>query len=749
MLHFPRLIAPAHTGVSFQREHPCRNVRLHAIAAAVVLCAGLAQMGNAHAVEFGRVLVQSAVGSPLRAEVDMSDITPSEAATLRVRLASAEAFRAAGLVFNPVLAQAQVSLQQRSDGRSFLRLTTAEPVTEPFMDLVLEAQWASGRSVRNYTLLLNKPARVSDSTSALASATTSSYEAKRTQVIESQPAQSAPRSAPSRGEAENPGASDQIQVMPGDTASRIAATFRPPSASLDQMLLAMYRNNPHAFLGNNVNRIKAGALLSIPEDAQAQAIDPTEARRIIAAQSKDFNAFRRRLAGQAPSTAAGDDTDRSASGRVQTDVLDQRNANPATDKLTLSKGSVAAQTEEARIALQQQAQEAAARATELSRNLDDLTKIQEAATAANTSTQTGDSANPGQSGMGAALGAGKVSALVASVMESPLLLPVAGGLLALLAGAGFWMARRRGSKREFESAHAHKVPGAEPYLGNSHENLTDVSPPPPQAPVMPVTPDPVKTGDVDPVAEADVYLAYGRDLQAEEILKEALSRQPNRLDVHIKLLSVYAKRRDVESFQALVMQAHALTKGTGPEWARICEMGRELDAKTPLYSPVSTPVRENIPNAQAEVRVSAGGNAPVANDQPGAAPAQPTTLELNRVVAQSSAAPPAPVISSGAREFSAGQATSPSKSTLSPFINRTFVGITPELTPKPGPSVTPNTPSDGVGRETARHEEAVATRSPQKVSEPDDALQVDWDALNLDIDIESPPSDAPGKNSSK
>lgn len=749
MLHFSRLIAPAHTGVSFQREHPCRNARLHAIAAAVVLCAGLAQMGNAHAVELGRVLIQSEVGAPLRAEVDLSDITPSEAATLRVRLASADAFRAAGLVFNPVLAQAEVSLQQRSDGRTFLRLTTAEPITEPFVDLVLEAQWASGRSVRNYTMLLNRPTRISDSTSALASATTIPSEAKRALLPESQPAQSAPRSVSSAGEAANLSESEQIQVLPGDTASRVAATFRAPSVSLDQMLLAIYRNNPHAFMGNNVNRIKAGVVLSIPENAQAQAIDPTEARRIIAAQSKDFNAFRRRLAGQAPSTAAGDDTSRSASGRVQTDVLDQSSANTATDKLTLSKGAVAAQTEEARIALQQQAQEAAARATELSRNLDDLTKIQEAATAASTSTQTGDGANSGQSGMGAALGAGKVSALVASVMESPLLIPVAGGLLALLAGSGFWLARRRGSKRGFESSHADNAPGAEPYLGSAHENLTEISSRTPQAPVMSVTPDPAKTGGVDPVAEADVYLAYGRDLQAEEILKEALSRQPDRLDVHLKLLSVYAKRRDVESFEALVMQAHALTKGTGPEWARICEMGRELDAKTPLYSPVSTPVRENTPNAQAEGRVSGSGNAPMANGQPGAAPAQPTTLELNRVVAHSSATPPAPVISSGTRESSTGQATGPSKSTLSPFINRTFVGITPELTPKTGPSVAPNTPSDGVGRETSRHEEAVATRSPQKVSEPDDALQVDWDALNLDIDIESPPSDAPGKNSSK
>jgi pilus assembly protein FimV len=96
-------------------------------------------------------------------------------------------------------------------------------------------------------------------------------------------------------------------------------------------------------------------------------------------------------------------------------------------------------------------------------------------------------------------------------------------------------------------------------------------------------------GDVDPVAEADVYLAYGRDLQAEEILKEALRVSPQRVAIHSKLLEIYAKRRDAKAFEVTATDAYALTGGEGPEWEHICDLGRELDGGNPLYQPGGHP----------------------------------------------------------------------------------------------------------------------------------------------------------------
>ena len=88
-------------------------------------------------------------------------------------------------------------------------------------------------------------------------------------------------------------------------------------------------------------------------------------------------------------------------------------------------------------------------------------------------------------------------------------------------------------------------------------------------------------GDVDPVAEADVYLAYGRDLQAEEILKEALRINPQRVAIHVKLLEIYAKRRDAKAFEQVASEAYSLTHGEGAEWDHICELGQELDPVEP------------------------------------------------------------------------------------------------------------------------------------------------------------------------
>jgi pilus assembly protein FimV len=98
-------------------------------------------------------------------------------------------------------------------------------------------------------------------------------------------------------------------------------------------------------------------------------------------------------------------------------------------------------------------------------------------------------------------------------------------------------------------------------------------------------------GDVDPVAEADVYLAYGRDLQAEEILKEAMRSNPERLAIRTKLLEVYAKRRDIKGFELLATQLFALTRGEGEDWAKAQELGSQIDPDNAMYRAGGSPER--------------------------------------------------------------------------------------------------------------------------------------------------------------
>src|SRR5690606_23556194 len=90
--------------------------------------------------------------------------------------------------------------------------------------------------------------------------------------------------------------------------------------------------------------------------------------------------------------------------------------------------------------------------------------------------------------------------------------------------------------------------------------------------------------EVDPTAEADVYMAYGRDAQAEELLKEALSKDPNRIPVHAKLLEIYANRKDAKSFEQTALKLKSLTNGTGPEWDKAAALGRGIDPQNGLYA---------------------------------------------------------------------------------------------------------------------------------------------------------------------
>ena len=88
---------------------------------------------------------------------------------------------------------------------------------------------------------------------------------------------------------------------------------------------------------------------------------------------------------------------------------------------------------------------------------------------------------------------------------------------------------------------------------------------------------------------ADVYLAYGRDLQAEEILKEAMRSSPDRLAIRTKLLEVYAKRRDTKGYELLATQLFSLTKGEGDEWHKTQELGQQIDPDNPMYNPGGRP----------------------------------------------------------------------------------------------------------------------------------------------------------------
>ena len=159
------------------------------------------------------------------------------------------------------------------------------------------------------------------------------------------------------------------------------------------------------------------------------------------------------------------------------------------------------------------------------------------------------------------------------------------------------------------------------------------------------------------MAEADVYLAYGRDIQAEEILQDALRNNSERLAIHQKLLEIYAKRRDAKAFETIATLAFNLTDGSGPDWEQICEKGLSIDPDNALYLPGGQPYADQGPPTLPAV--SAGAVTALAAGAAAAPPAADTgavdlDLDLDFSLDEPVTRPPEPVDSApdlGALEF--------------------------------------------------------------------------------------------------
>jgi pilus assembly protein FimV len=621
------------------KSHQCQLTTL-AVAAILTLWAG-----PTAALSLGRITVQSALGEPLKAEIDLLDINAEEAASLQARVAQPEAFKAAGLDYNLALSNLQARLQRRPDGRAYLRVSSDRVINEPFVDMILETSWSSGRIVRDYTMLfdppnLRQPAGTAPTATQLPAPTNAPAavpaQAPRlaptpakavvretlTPVTPTKPSITAVKSAPLPSESTD----QSIKVKAGDTAGKIAAAHMPANVSLDQMLVALLRTNPDAFINDNINRIKAGAVVTLPGGQQAAVTSPAEATQIIIAQSQDFNEFRRKLASNVPTTHVAP-AGRVLSGKVQATVEDKKPAAATPDKLTLSKGSVQAQSKEDIVAKTRNQQEAAARTAELNKNITDLSKLAAAAStppvsapvpkvstpitpaalvkppAAPVASAVVASASAANTAVSApAKPASVVPKAVAKapepmpepgfiddLLENPLLPIGAAGLLALLAGLGFYKVRQRKQATQRDSDFTGSNV-AESYAGASGGQNIDTSDSLTTGSSMVYSPSQLDAvDDVDPVAEADVYLAYGRDLQAEEILKDALRSDPQRIAIHLKLLEIYAKRPDAKAYESIATLAFNLTDGTGSDWEKVCEKGLSIDPDNALYLPGGQP----------------------------------------------------------------------------------------------------------------------------------------------------------------
>jgi pilus assembly protein FimV len=644
----------------------------------------LAWANIACAAGLGGINVTSALGQPLRAEIDLVAVDKIDKSTLVAKLASAETFKNAGLDYPYNLPKLKFQVDERPSGESFVRVTSVQPINEPFVTLLVELAWPSGKLMREFTFLLDpvgyqaeqpkeevKPIEPVLAAPVVAPAVepvvapvaTTEAEPIPETLAASAPAEAAPvatqaeEAAPAVAEApaeqtpaeqqaaeqaltqesapaetvlptedalskeeaiaeSTPATADEpIVVKRGDTLGKIAARIKPSDVSLERMLVALYRENAGVFDGHNMNRIRAGKILNVPQADAVAMLPQADAEDEIRAQASDWNAYRRKLA--AARAEAADHADKQeGAGQISTAVTDKASADkePAKEVLKLSKGEApddkvagggktttqdkAIAKEDDAIAKNKALKEAQERTALLEKNVKDMQRLaqlkQEAASAPSVAVTLPASAPQAASAVAEAKPRPKPAepkvveqpSLVDQLLEDPLYLAGGAVVLLLLGGAGFMVARRNkqgGAKKEPKSKKKEEVGATtgriaapvapSPETGDFTAAAVASAPAPAAAAA--------DTEEVDPIGEADLFLTFGRDAQAEEVLKEALKKNPNNIPVKLKLLSIYVNRKDTNSFLGYAREIKE--SGDVAAWEQAAAMGRELEPSNPFY----------------------------------------------------------------------------------------------------------------------------------------------------------------------
>src|SRR5438874_6346463 len=262
-----------------------------------LVAGALAIPPSALALGLGRLTVDSALGQPLNARIELTSVSRDELESLSAKVADPSLYRQNNLTYQGVLARTRVAVEMVG-GSPMLKISSTAAVNEPFLDLMVELNWASGRVVREYTFLLDPPGVAAPSVAEpIAPARTGAARAAAAPAPAPRAAASAPATtAPTTGG----GAGDQYTVKPGDTLAKIAGQFKPNDVTLDQMLIAFFNGNPNAFDEQNINRLRRGAIMNVPTATDVAATQAAEATRIVRMQASDWRTYRDRVAASAP-----------------------------------------------------------------------------------------------------------------------------------------------------------------------------------------------------------------------------------------------------------------------------------------------------------------------------------------------------------------------------------------------------------------------------------------------------------------
>jgi pilus assembly protein FimV len=643
----------------------------------LVLASLMALPSAAFALGLGDIRLLSPLNAPLDAEIELVDVTPEEMQTLKAQIASRETFTRYGLDWPVFLSSVQVKTSRGADGRQVIKLKSTDTITEPFITLLVEVNWARGRLVREYTMLLDPPvytpgqSPASNAPVAAPSAGTGAREGSiaresNAAVPPSQDTSSIspnppgePSSAPAspRGAGSSPtAASGSTHVVKrGETLSSIAASASGNATNSPQTrswMLAIYQANPPAF-EKNMNLLRSGAVLRIPESSEVSAISPSEANGEI----------RRQYAAWRSTTPEGGSSAAAEPGRLRL-VTPTESGSVGTGGSTAETKALQGRVKELEGQLNDSKRLLEMRNAELAQlqaRLEGATKAPPAAApappppaaAAPPAPAPAPAEQPPAAQAEAPAAAPPPAEEPAPSAEPTPTPPAAdttrahrppptaaqaegGGIfdtlkdywwaIALLAVAlaGFFGMRAWRSRRqsEFDDSLGRLAVAGANSMDRGFAAGGDTSPvrpltaatddgaflveesgtherprfggggAPTATAARHVSTDDTVSSDTainldqgDPLAEADFHMAYGLYDQAADLIRIAISREPNRRDLKLKLLEVFFVWGNKEQFLHSARElADTRAQAAPGEWEKIVIMGKQLAPEDPLFS---------------------------------------------------------------------------------------------------------------------------------------------------------------------
>lgn len=533
----------------------------------VLLCVLLTTMSTVYGLGLGRLEMRSALNQNFEGEIVLTNVGNLTTDEVVSNLATQDDFQRVKIERTALLLDLDFETVQREDGTMVIVVTSSRPIVEPFLNFLVEVLWPNGRVLREYTVLLDppvfgqegiapiEPVRTTPPATTTGSRPTSGF------VPGSRDAGRTSRPAPTGNPLQEGTFANGEYGMtgPGDTLWKVALKVRPNrSVTVQQTMLALVQANPDAFINGNVNLLKAGYVLRVPDLGEIRALSASEAVTEVEYHNEAFESYRSgervaqldatrrtRPSGASSGVAAGE-------GEL---VVSARNDSTVGDisGSGASDGRTAALENE--LAVTREDLDRARRANaELNTRLDDLSEQMETLNAllSAKNDQLALLQNEVQKMQNAAAAApAPQPAPSGSLLTNTYVL---GGLVllgvALVAGLLVYMRRRQQDEGDlaqpFAAAQEQETspsPDQEPSLADTVERSATA------AGMASVEEDEsVEQETEDPITEADIYIAYGRFPQAITFLQNAIESDPERVDLHMKLLEVYVQTEDATAF---------------------------------------------------------------------------------------------------------------------------------------------------------------------------------------------------------